>query len=206
MIWNANEIPDGRNGRSPAWWPGLNGASPAAYRLPPSAFCLLLSAFCLLSSGCAGYHIGNATLFPPDISTVYVPMVDSHSFRPDLGEALTEAICKQIEKETPYKVVGSPNADSILTAKIVNDTKRVIVRNKFDEPQSTEVNYQVQVTWINRKGDQIYNGAVPLPPEFTTLGQSSAYIPAYGQSYTTSEYYVVQKMAQQIVGLMERPW
>ena len=95
-------------------------------------------------------------------------MVESHSFRPDLGEALTEAICKQIEKETPYKVVGSPNADSILTAKIDHDTKRVIVLNKFDEPQDTEVNYQVQVTWINRKGDQIYNGAVPLPPEFTT--------------------------------------
>ena len=157
-----------------------------AFRLPPSARCLLPSAFCLLLSGCAGYQIGNATLFPPDISTVYVPMVESHSFRPDLGEALTEAICKQIEKETPYKVVGSPNADSILTAKIVTETKRVIDRNKFDEPRDNEVNYQVQVTWINRKGDQIYNGAVPLPPEFTTIGQSSAYIPEYGQSYTTS--------------------
>jgi hypothetical protein len=206
MIMENGGICCGAAQASPTRRPGLGEALPSAFRLPPSARCLLPAACCLLLSGCAGYQIGNATLFPPDISTVYVPMVESHSFRPDLGEALTEAICKQIEKETPYKVVGSPNADSILTAKIVGETKRVIDRNKFDEPRDNEVNYQVQVTWINRKGDQIYNGAVPLPPEFTTIGQSTAYIPEYGQSYTTSEYYVVQKMAQQIVGLMERPW
>jgi hypothetical protein len=169
----------------------------------------LLSAVCLLLfffSGCANYHIGNATLFPPDIHTVYVPMVESYSFRPDLGEALTEAICKQVEKETPYKVVGDPNADSILTAKLMADTKRVIVKNRFDEARSTEVNYQVQVTWVNRRGDMLYNGAVPLPPQFVPIDQSAAYIPEYGQSYATSEYQVVQKLAQQIVGLMEQPW
>jgi hypothetical protein len=132
--------------------------------------------------------------------------VESSSFRPDLGEKLTEAIVKEIERRTPYKVVGSPNADSILSAKLIEDTKRVIVENKFDEARSTEVNYQVRVTWINRKGDQIYNGAVPLPPQFVQLGQGANYIPEYGQSYTTSEMQVVQKLAAQIVGLMEVPW
>jgi hypothetical protein len=160
----------------------------------------------LCVSGCAAYHFGNATLFPPDISTVYVPMVESHSFRPDLGEALTEAIDKEIEKQTPYKVVSSPNADSVLTAKIIQDTKRVIDLNKFDEARHTEVNYQIMVTWINRKGDVIYNGAVPLPPEFTNIGASASYIPEYGQSYSTAQYQVVESLAKQVVGLMERPW
>lgn len=160
----------------------------------------------ILFSGCASYHFGNATLFPPDINTVYVPMIESRSFRPDLGEALTEAIDKEIEKQTPYKVVGSPNADSVLTAKLVQDSKRVIDLNRYDEARDTEVNYQVQVTWINRKGDVIYNGAVPLPPEFTTIGASAPYIPEYGQSYSTSEYQAMQKLAKQVVGLMERPW
>ena len=180
-----------------------DGQPRAACRL---RFCLLLSAFCLFLSGCAAYQIGNGTLFPPDITTVYVPMVESKSFRPDLGEALTEAICKQIEAETPYKVVGTPNADSILTARIISDTKRVVVENGFIEPRESEVNYQVQVTWANRKGDTIYQGAVPLPPGMVTIGQSAAYIPEYGQSYTTSQYQVVQKLAKQIVGLMEKPW
>jgi hypothetical protein len=172
-----------------------------AFRVRSAAYCVLI-----VLSGCATYHFGNATLFPPDINTVYVPMVESHSFRPDLGEALTEAIDKEIEKQTPYKVVGSPNADSVLTAKIMQDTKRVVDLNRYDEARDTEVNYQVQVTWINRKGDVIYNGAVPLPPEFTTIGASAQYIPEYGQSYATSEYQVVEKLAKQVVGLMERPW
>jgi hypothetical protein len=167
---------------------------------------LLPAAYCLLFSGCATYQIGNATLFPPDIQTVYVPIVESSSFRPDLGEKLTEAIAKEIERRTPYKVVGSPNADSILSAKLIEDTKRVIVQNKFDEARSTEVNYQVRVTWINRKGDQIYNGAVPLPPQFVQLGQGANYIPEFGQSYVTSEMQVCQKLASQIVDLMEKPW
>ena len=102
--------------------------------------------------------------------------------------------------------MGSPNADSVLTAKLVQDSKRVIDLNRYDEARDTEVNYQVQVTWINRKGDVIYNGAVPLPPEFTTIGASAPYIPEYGQSYSTSEYQAMQKLAKQVVGLMERPW
>ncbi len=167
---------------------------------------LLSAACCLLLSGCATYHFGNASLFPPDVNTVYVPMAESRSFRPDLGEALTEAIDKEIEKQTPYKVVGSPNADSVLTVKLVADTKRVIVLNPYDEARDTEVNYQVMVTWINRKGDVIYNGAVPLPPEFTNVGASAPYIPEYGQSYSTAQYQVVEKLAKQVVGLMERPW
>ena len=42
----------------------------------------------------------------PDVSTVYVPMIESGSYRRDLGERLTEAVAKQIELKTPYKVVG----------------------------------------------------------------------------------------------------
>ncbi len=186
--------------------------SPLARRLPPSASrlfnCLLPAACCLLCyiPGCATYQFGNGTLYAPDVTTVYVPMVESASFRPDLGEALTEAIGKEIERRTPYKVVGDPNADSILTAKIIEDSKRLVVPNKFGEARDTDVNYQVRVTWINRKGDLIYSGAVPLPPAFVNIGQSAAYIPEFGQSYTTAQYQIVKRLAQQIVGLMEKPW
>ena len=81
------------------------------------------------TGGCAGYRFGNNTLYASNVRTVYVPMIQSESFRTtpgiDLGERLTEAVCKEIEKRTPFKVVGDPNADSVLTARIVADTKRV---------------------------------------------------------------------------------
>ncbi|MBI3461837.1 MAG: hypothetical protein HY000_02090, partial [Planctomycetes bacterium] len=68
----------------------------------------------LLTLGCAGYRIGSRSLYPPDICTVYVPVFESASFRRNLGERLTEAVCKQIEDATPYKLVNGPEADSIL--------------------------------------------------------------------------------------------
>ena len=39
-----------------------------------------------LFAGCATYQIGNRSLYPQDVHTVYVPIFDSDSFRRNLGE------------------------------------------------------------------------------------------------------------------------
>ena len=89
-------------------------------------FIFLIIIAALAGGGCAGYRFGAASLYPPDIQTVYVPVFESNSFRRNLGEWLTEAVCKEIELKTPYKVVGTPNADSVLTGKITSDTKPAV--------------------------------------------------------------------------------
>ena len=94
---------------------------------------LTLGLIILTSVGCTGYQLGNQTLFRPDIRTVHVPIVQSESFRRGLGERLTEAIVKEIELRTPYKVVDASNADSIFQARLVDEHKRVIAENQFDE-------------------------------------------------------------------------
>ena len=91
-------------------------------------------------AGCAGYHIGPDAMFPNDVRTVYVPIFESDSLRRGLGEWLTEAVKKEIERRTPYKVINSPNADSILSGRIVSDTKRVVVETRNDDPRETETN------------------------------------------------------------------
>src|ERR1700747_3606214 len=97
-------------------------------------YCLLPTAYCLLAlNGCAGYHVGTAGLFPPDIHTVYVPIFESESFRRDLGEQLTEDVCNEIEARGPLKVVGTPNADSVLTGRIKADTKHTLIREPNNE-------------------------------------------------------------------------
>ena len=80
-------------------------------------FCILQSldsAFVLLLPGCAGYQLGQRSLYRPDIRTIHVPVVHSDSFRRHLGERLTEAIVKEIELKTTYKVVDAGSADSVL--------------------------------------------------------------------------------------------
>jgi Lipopolysaccharide-assembly len=157
-------------------------------------------------AGCACYHFGTDTLYPPDIHTVYVPMFESDSFRRDLGEQLTEAVCKEIERRTPFKVVGTPNADSVLTGRIKTDTKHSIVREPNNEGRVVEMGLVITVTWADRHGVVQREGTVPVPPELVTLTQTNQLIPEYGQSTVTSFQQIMQGLATKIVDMMETPW
>ena len=169
------------------------------------AFCIVPFLVVVLSAGCAGpYRVGNDTLYPPDIRTVYVPMFESESFRRHLGEKLTEAVCKRIETDTPFKVVRG-GADSVLSGKIVRDTKRTIIENRFDDPRDTEYNLQVIVTWVNSNHEVLREQAIAIPPQID-LGARSDIVPEFGRSVASEQQAAIDKLARQIVGLMEAPW
>lgn len=158
-------------------------------------------------AGCAGYQIGSQSLYPAHIRTVYVPMFESTSFRRNMGERLTEAVQKEIELKTPYKVVNDPNADSVLTGRIVGETKRVVIRSRTGDAREVQVNLQVEVSWIDRWGEVIRQGEpIPLPPEATDVGAAVNVIPEVGQSVAVAHQQAVSRLAEQIVALMEAPW
>ena len=160
-----------------------------------------------LVAGCFGYHVGNQSLYPAHIYTVYVPIFESDSFRRHLGERLTERVMKRIEEVTPYKVINSPDADSILTGRIIADAKRVVVEDRFDNPREVELNMAVRVRWIDRRGNPLRDcPAVPLPPELTTVSASATVVPEVGQSIATGQVEAIDKLAEQIVSMMETPW
>ena len=166
-------------------------------------FLLLL----LSGTGCIGYQVGAGSLYAPDVSTVYVPMIDSDSYRRDLGERLTEAVIKEIELKTPYKVVGTPDADSILSARLLTDTRRTLIENAYDDPRLSEVELRAEVTWLNRRRLPIAPAqSVVVPPELIVISQTSNLIPEIGQSVATSQQKAIERLAQQIVSTMEAPW
>ena len=169
---------------------------------------LLLAALTLLGmTGCLGYQFGAQSLYQPDIHTVYVPMIQSDSFRPQLGEQLTEAVVKQIELKTPYKVVRALGADSILTCHIVSENKRVLAENRNDEPRDIEVDFNVQVNWVDRRGDLISQRAgLALPPTLMGIAQAGHLVPEAGQSIATAHQAAINQLAEQVVAQMEVPW
>ncbi len=171
-----------------------------------ACFLLVLSFFASFA-GCAGYRVGARSLYAPDVTTVYVPMIESDSYRRDLGERLTEAVVKEIELKTPFKVVGTPDADSILSARLVRDTKRVVVENQNDDPRSVEIGMIAEITWLNRRRQPLRDpSTLLLPPELLTTGQTSTLIPEAGQSIATAQQQAIKRLAQQIVSTMEEPW
>jgi len=157
--------------------------------------------------GCAGYQIGQRSLYRPDIRTVHVPMVQSESYRRYLGERLTEAICKQIELNTPYKLVDADSADSVLAVRLLSDSKRILNNNRFSEPRDIEADFYVQVSWTSRRGDlMLSQDGIPAPPLLLNISQSANFVPEGGQSLTTAQQEAIQRLAQQIVGQMEVAW
>lgn len=165
-------------------------------------------AWALLSAGgCAGYQVGAQSLYAPDIATVYVPMFESESFRPGLGERLTEAVVKQIELTTPYKVVGNASADSVLTGRIIGDRKRVVVEDFYDYPREIQVDFAVEVSWIDRQGVLIRQPTtVALAPCLIGFEQTATLVPEAGQSIATAHQEAIARLAEQIVSTMEAPW
>ncbi len=169
----------------------------------PSILAMLLPAL----AGCAAYQIGNQTLYPSHIETVYVPVIESASFRRNLGERLTEAVMKEIELRTPYKVTGDPNADSVLQCRLVNDTKRVVVPGRTGDPTKLQVGMQVEVSWTDRRGTALRKiEPVPLPPEVADVAGSARLVPQVGQSVVTAQQEAIESIARQIIGMMENPW
>jgi hypothetical protein len=158
-------------------------------------------------TGCIGYHAGTNSLYAADVATVYVPMIDSDSYRRDLGERLTEAIVKEIELKTPYKVVNTPDADSILSARLITDTRRRVIQNAFSDPRVSETEIRAEVNWINRRRQPLVPiQMIPIPTDLLAISQASNLIPEAGQSVATSQQQAIQRLAQQIVGTMEAPW
>lgn len=158
-------------------------------------------------TGCAGYQVGAHSLYRPDIRTVRVDVSESDSYRRNLGERLTEAIVKELERNTPYKVVRSSPADSVLTGRIVSDRKQVIAENVNDEPRDVGTNMVVRVNWHDRRGGAILQDASFVLSPLSFVAQESAdYIPEGGQSVSTAHQETISRLARQIVSQMESPW
>jgi hypothetical protein len=163
--------------------------------------------FLLLIAGCAAYHVGTQSLYAPDVATVYVPMIESGSYRRDLGERLTEAVAKEIELKTPYKVVGTPAADSILQIRLLGDKRTTLAQNAFDDPRVSASGMFSEVSWVNRRREPIgTRRMVAMPDELVNIQSTANLIPEAGQSVATSQQKAIERLAQEIVATMESPW
>jgi hypothetical protein len=161
----------------------------------------------LVFGGCAAYHVGNASLYPPEVRTVYVPIIESVSFRRDLGERLTEAVQKQIEAKTPYKIVSESSADSKLKCRISQESKSVVIGARTGDPRELQTAISVQVSWTDNRGQVLRPcPPIPMPTDLTDVQGTGNLVPETGQSLAVAQQEAINRLAEQIVGLMEKPW
>src|SRR5690606_23700927 len=81
----------------------------------------LVIGLCVLVASCAsdpskGYS--TQSVYPEGLSSVAVPIFTNRTYVRDLEFELTDALIKEIEARTPYKVTPESRADSILLGHI----------------------------------------------------------------------------------------
>jgi outer membrane lipopolysaccharide assembly protein LptE/RlpB len=165
---------------------------------------LLLLIVGLIASGC-GYTIGGA--YQHNVQTVYVPIATSEDFRRGPEFQLTEAVQKQIQDRTPFRLTKNDTADTKLTMKIKNIRKNVLGTTAQNDARELQVQYAVEFIWEDlRSGRILAQNKVSIEPEVTRIFTSGEFAPELGQSLATGTQEAIDKMARQIVDSMQAPW
>jgi hypothetical protein len=166
--------------------------------------CTLMLALML---GCASYQIGTKALYRNNVRTIHVPIIKSDSFRPELGVQLTEAVQKEIERRTSYKLANAETADSTLTCRLTTDTKRVVSEATTDEPRLLQSIITVELSWLDRSRQPLIETRFLPPGEVTFyFAERVDFVPEAGQSISTANQRAIERLANHIVDQMEMRW
>ena len=168
---------------------------------------VLLALACVLTvahAGC-GYSLGSQN--QPYIRSVHVPIFTSDSYRRGLEYQITEAVQREIKQRTPFRLTDRQRADTVLRGHIIELRKDVLGETRFDDPREVQLEFAVAVTWEDaRTGNVIGQQQVPVGPEFRHLVSQASMAPEVGQSLASSTKTAVDRLAAQVVDMMELPW
>jgi hypothetical protein len=157
-------------------------------------------AVALVGLGGCGYSIRPP--FDPGIKTVYIPVVRGLAFRRGLNFMLTETLQKEIERRTPFKVVGSPvGADSTLEITLNYDDKNVMVQNPNNLTRQLSALITVEARWLDNRPDADQS-AMPS----VVFSDQSYFYPELGETAVAGFQKTIDNLVRQIVSMMEQPW
>lgn len=160
-------------------------------------FCLMLLAGFVGGLGGCGYS--SKPLYTNAYKTVNVAIFNNKTFRRELEFRLTEAVDKNIEARTPYKVISDKSrADTILTAEIT-DVEELPLTRRFGSnlPRETQVVITVNFTWRDAKtGRQLV-----VEKNFHC---DATEIPTLGERIGDAQQHAIEQLAYAMVSQMQK--
>ena len=163
--------------------------------------CGLFSIFAILltAGGCLkGYS--NESLYRDDVSTVYVEMFDTSSYRRGVEVDFADALCKRIELETPYKIVSDKNrADSIISGNIAITNSTLTLERQTGRALENEMQVTADFSWKN-----LQTGEFIMENESTAAAVAYSNFMNQGENYSTVQ--AANQLAKKVVELMQNDW
>ncbi len=158
---------------------------------------------CVIGLGGCGFIDGysNQSLYPSDVTSVYLEMFDNRTFRRGVEYELTDALAKRIEAQTPYKIISdSDRADTILTGQIISIRELALsTERETGLVLERQLEIKALVSWENFKTGQ-------LLVDNQTVIASATYSEYQNQEFNYASRLAANNLAKKIVELMENKW
>ena len=134
------------------------------------------------------------------IRTVFVEPFRSKVFRRELEMRLTEAVQKQIELDTPYRIASRRRADTVLSGEIL-EVRQSTFGTDFvlDRPRETATTFLVSLRWR-------HSATGTLLTERKVLTETDIWVPLAGETFFSGSDRVIDGLAERIVEQLETPW
>jgi hypothetical protein len=148
----------------------------------------------------SGYRAGG--VYRSDVRTVSVPIFGNRTYERGLERDLTDAVIKEIQARTPYRVVHSDQADTTLTGSIVN-----VRRERLSRDRSTGLVQEMalQIT-VSFEWKDIRTGEVLAARRSFSAGDLFVPSSEVGEPIELGIYQAVSELATGIVDTMHDVW
>ena len=165
----------------------------------------LFSVLLLILTNCAsdptlGYS--SSSLYSPKFRSVAVPIFQNNTMVRDMEFMLTDAIIKEIESRTPYRILAEQYADTLITGTIQSVGLQTISQSR-----TTGLDNEVMITvvidfeWLYlRSGGRLVGRQI--------FSSSALCIPSQPSSepIEMGQFAVVQQLSSDIVDQMQSSW
>lgn len=165
----------------------------------------LFSIFIFSLAGCSndptmGYS--SSSLYATQFKSVAVPIFANDTMVREMEFMLTDAVIKEIEARTPYKILGEQYADTLITGTIRSVDLRTISQSR-----TTGLDNEVMITvvmdfeWLNlRSGGRIMGRK--------NFSSSALFVPSRpsAEPIEMGQFAVIQQLSQDIVDQMQSSW
>lgn len=156
---------------------------------------LAAPALAWLFAGC-GYSAHRLAM--PEAKTISVPIFDNLTFRRGHEFALTEAVVKQIQARTPYRVVERDEADLVLDGVIEDYRLPAVISGRSDVLIQSTVSIRLRISVTDRRTGKIVRTASGTE-HADLVGQR-------GEGEGTASVEVYEKLARWVVTRLEPSW
>ncbi len=162
---------------------------------------VLVSTGLLVSCG-AGTGYSNKPLFDPNVRTVAVDILANRTFYRGVEFDVSEALIKEIELRTPYKVVDRAAADTLLTGTIISVGQNALSRtHDGGVPQELQVTVAAGFEWKDQRNGKVLR-------KRSSVSGTGEYVPSrpVGEPFEIAQHRAAAELAREMVSVMRSDW